>query len=241
MSDETLSPQLESWIEVAADSDFPIQNLPLGVFESSEGRHAATIVGDTVIDLHALSNAGLLAGVPDSRLLQQPSLNAFLERGRTTGSALRARLSHLLRRDGDASLREIATGELLRERDGVSMLVPVVIGDYVDFYSSLEHATNLGRLFRPGGDPLLPNWRWIPIGYHGRSATVQIDGETVVRPKGQRKAPDVQAPTFGPSTMLDIELEMGFVTGHGNARSVPIPVHEAERHIAGLVLVNDWS
>jgi fumarylacetoacetase len=241
MSDETLSPQLESWIDVAADSDFPIQNLPLGVVAAPGGHHAATIVGETVVDLYGCSKAGLLDGVADSHLLLQPTLNAFLERGRAAGAALRARLSHLLRVNGDASLRESATHALLFERDRVSPLLPVAVGDYVDFYSSLEHATNLGKLFRPGGDPLLPNWRWIPIGYHGRSATLQIDGDPVVRPNGQRKAPDAQAPSFGPSSMLDIELEVGFVTGKGNGRSVPIPIDDAERHIAGLVLVNDWS
>jgi fumarylacetoacetase len=241
MSDETLSFQRESWIDVAADSDFPIQNLPLGVVASFGEPHAATIVGNTIVDLYALSKAGLLDAVPDAELLQRPALNAFLARGRVAGTRLRRRLSDLLRRDGDPALREGATHAFLFEHERVASLVPVDVGDYVDFYSSLEHATNLGKLFRPGGDPLLPNWRWIPIGYHGRSATIQIDGQPVVRPNGQRKAPDAQAPGFGPSTMLDIELEVGFVTGQGNAPSTPIPVDQAEQHIAGIVLVNDWS
>ncbi|HXM06008.1 MAG TPA: fumarylacetoacetate hydrolase family protein, partial [Candidatus Acidoferrum sp.] len=241
MSDDTLSPQRESWIDVASGSDFPIQNLPLGVVASFGEPHAATIVGDTIVDLYALSKAGLLEDVPDAELLQRPTLNAFVRRGRASGTALRQRLSDLLRYDGDPALREGATHAFLFERDRVASLVPVDVGDYVNFYSSLEHATNLGKLFRPGGDPLLPNWRWIPIGYHGRSATIQIDGQPVVRPNGQRKAPDAQAPGFGASTMLDIELEVGFVTGQGNAPSTPIPVDEAEQHIAGIVLVNDWS
>jgi fumarylacetoacetase len=241
MSDETLSPQRESWLDVAADSDFPIQNLPLGVVESFGERHAATVVGDTIVDIHALSKAGLLDDVPGAESLQQPALNKFLERGRAAGTALRRRLSDLLRSDGDPALREGATHAFLFERERVTSVLPVEIGDYVDFYSSLEHATNLGKLFRPGGDPLLPNWRWIPIGYHGRSATVQIDGRQVVRPNGQRKAPDAQTPGFGPSTMLDIELELGFVTGEGNESGRPIAIDQAERHIAGVVLVNDWS
>ncbi|HEY3675030.1 MAG TPA: hypothetical protein VGK84_03485, partial [Candidatus Tumulicola sp.] len=203
MSDETLSTQRESWIEVANNSDFPIQNLPLGVVDSFGEQHAATIVGDTVVDLYALSKAGLLEDVPHAELLRRATLNAFLERGRAVGAALRHRLSDLLRRDGDPALRQGATHAFLFERERVSSLVPVDVGDYVDFYSSLEHATNLGKLFRPGGDPLLPNWRWIPIGYHGRSATIQIDGQAVVRPKGQHKAPNAQAPGFGPSAMLD--------------------------------------
>jgi fumarylacetoacetase len=241
MNDETLAPQRESWIEVTADSDFPIQNLPLGMVAAPGGAHAATIVGETVVDLYALSKAGLLDEIPNAELLQRPTLNAFLDLGRAAGTALRRRLSDLLRRDGDPALRESAVRAFLIEHSRVSSLVPVDVGDYVDFYSSLEHATNLGKLFRPGGDPLLPNWRWIPIGYHGRSATIQIDGEPVVRPNGQRKAPDAQAPSFGPSAMLDIELEVGFVTGKGNARSTPIPIDEAEEHIGGVVLVNDWS
>jgi fumarylacetoacetase len=240
MTDETLSPQLESWIDVARDSDFPIQNLPLGVYASPAGPHAATIVGETLVDLYALSQTGLLDGACESQSLQRPSLNAFLAQGRAAGTALRRRLSHLLRTDGDSALRERA-GDLLIDGRDAHMLVPVDIGDYVDFYSSLEHATNLGKLFRPGGEPLLPNWRWIPIGYHGRSATIQIDGEPVARPKGQRKPPDAAAPSFGPSTMLDIELEVGFVTGKGTGREGPIAVTHAEEHIAGLVLVNDWS
>ncbi|HKU81321.1 MAG TPA: fumarylacetoacetase, partial [Candidatus Tumulicola sp.] len=126
------------------------------------------------------------------------------------------------------------------QRD-VSMKLPFEIGDYVDFYSSLEHATNLGRLFRPDGDPLLPNWRWIPIGYHGRAGTVVVDGTPIVRPSGQRKAPGASAPQFGPTTQLDIELELGFFTSVPNALGVPIPVTAALGHIAGIVLVNDWS
>lgn len=121
------------------------------------------------------------------------------------------------------------------------MLLPVSIGDYVDFYSSIEHATNLGKLFRPDAEPLLPNWRWIPIGYHGRSATVVVSGTPIVRPSGQRKPPSEARPVFGPSTMLDIELELGFITGAGNAVGVPIPVDAALDHVAGFVLVNDWS
>jgi fumarylacetoacetase len=241
MSDDTLSPRLESWIDVGPDSDFPIQNLPLGVFATPNGPHVATVVGDTLIDLNALSKTGMLDDACDPQLLQRPVLNAFLAAGRAGGSALRRRISELLRRDGDSRLRESGGRDILIDRNSVSMLVPVDVGDYVDFYSSLEHATNLGKLFRPGGDPLLPNWRWIPIGYHGRSGTIQIDGQPVVRPHGQRKAPDAPSPSFGPSTMLDIELEVGFVTGQGNGDGVPITVEAAERHIAGLVLVNDWS
>ena len=240
---DTTSPALESWLEVAPDSDFPIQNLPLGVFvrERETTGRIGTAIGDRIVDLRAVAESGLLDGACDRRLLERQRLNALFARGRDTLRALRRRLSMLLRRDGDPALRLANADFFFVPRDGTRMLLPVEVGDYVDFYSSLEHATNLGRLFRPDAEPLLPNWRWMPIGYHGRSATIVVDGTPIVRPSGQRKPKDAPAPVFGPSAMLDIELEMGFVVGRGNALGAPIPVGAALEHIAGFVLVNDWS
>ena len=240
MSGATTDPTLESWIEVAPDSDFPIQNLPLGVVERDARACIATIVGDRIVDLRAASERGLLDGAADPAALAQSSLNALFAAGRDATLRLRERLSSLLRAGGDPALRDAASGLAFDARDA-RMRVPVEVGDYVDFYSSLEHATNLGRLFRPDGDPLLPNWRWIPIGYHGRSGTIVVDETPVVRPSGQRKPPQAGAPTFGPTAMLDIELELGFFAGRGNALGVPIGVNQARAHIAGTVLVNDWS
>lgn len=241
MSDATTDPSLESWIPASPHDDFPIQNLPLGVFDAGAGARIGTIVGERAIDLRACADAGLLDGVADRALLQAASLNALFAAGRPVLRALRARLSELLREGGDAALRERNVDALCPPQSRANMLLPLEIGDYVDFYSSLEHATNLGRLFRPDGEPLLPNWRWIPIGYHGRSATIVVDGTPIVRPKGQRKPPSADVPSFGPSTMLDIELEVGFFCGRPNALGVPIPVRDAFDHIAGFVLVNDWS
>jgi fumarylacetoacetase len=242
-SGDTTAVGLESWIEVSAESDFPIQNLPLGVF-AREGEGAGRIgmaIGERILDLRVVAESGLVDGVCDRRLLVQPRLNELFAAGRERLRALRERISALLRRDGDAALRMANADFFFVRRRDARMLLPAEIGDYVDFYSSLEHATNLGRLFRPDGEPLLPNWRWMPVGYHGRSGSIVVDGTPIVRPDGQRKPPGAQTPTFGATAMLDIELEVGFFTGRGNALGVPIPAEEALQHIAGLVLVNDWS
>ncbi|HTU81660.1 MAG TPA: fumarylacetoacetase [Candidatus Acidoferrales bacterium] len=241
MTIATTDPALESWIGVAADDDFPIQNLPLGVFLRDGDRRIGSAIGDRVVDLRALAESGMLDGWCDRALLCAATLNPLFASGRETMGRLRERLCSLLRAGGDPGLRDNDAEAFLVDRHAARMVLPVEIGDYVDFYSSIEHATNLGRLFRPDGEPLLPNWRWIPIGYHGRSATVVVDGTPVVRPQGQRKAPDAPEPSFGPSAMLDIELEVGFFTARGNALGEPIAIADASRHVAGMVLVNDWS
>ncbi|HTA38269.1 MAG TPA: fumarylacetoacetase [Candidatus Acidoferrales bacterium] len=230
----------QSWIEVAPASDFPIENLPFGAFSEGGGApRPGVAIGTQIVDLRALAASGMLDGACDRELLDGGTLNALFEADRWR--AVRSRVADLLREGGDPALRDAAHDRILVAQSDAAMHVPVAIGDYVDFYSSLEHATNLGRLFRPDGDPLLPNWRWIPIGYHGRSSTVVIDGTPVVRPNGQRKAPADAQPSFGPSRSLDIELELGFITSRGNALGEPIPVAHARKHVAGFVLVNDWS
>ncbi len=235
-------PSLESWIAVAPGSDFPIQNLPLGVLRAPGGTaRIGVAIGERILDLYALAEAGLLDGACEREHALAPRLNGLFGAGRPALRTLRERLSALLRREGDPALRRQNADAFFVELASARMELPVEIGDYVDFYSSIEHATNLGRLFRPDGEPLMPNWRWIPIGYHGRSATIVVDGTPIVRPSGQRKPPDAAEPTFGPTRMLDIELEMGFFTARGNALGVPIPVGEAMDRIAGFVLVNDWS
>lgn len=227
----------ESWVEVPEGSDFPIENLPFGMFRRDLGELArpGVAIGEQIVDLIALHELGVM------RLrrheLDATSLNPFLGPDRL--SAIRTRVSGLLTA-GNTEISAQADA-VLRRQDEVEMLLPVEVGDYVDFYSSEQHATNLGRLFRPDGDPLLPNWKHIPIGYHGRSSTIVPSGTAVRRPSGQRKARDAAAPGFGPSQRLDIELEVGFVTGEANPMGEPIPVDVAERHIAGVVLVNDWS
>jgi fumarylacetoacetase len=236
-------PVLRSWVPSSASGDFPIQNLPYGLFREGGPAHPGVAIGDFVLDLRALAAAGLFApSVANApALFAEPSLNALAASGRATWRALRARLSELLA-EGNRELLEAGIAErALVRRDAVEMLLPLAIGDYVDFYSSLEHATNLGKILRPGSEPLLPNWRHLPVGYHGRSGTVVVSGTPVVRPAGQRKSPDVAAPDFGPSRMLDFELEMGFVTGNGPGLGVPIAIEHASDFIFGAVLVNDWS
>ncbi|HEY2474656.1 MAG TPA: fumarylacetoacetase [Candidatus Cybelea sp.] len=238
---ETTDARLDSWIEVEPESDFPVQNLPFGVFERDGVARIGVAIGAFVLDLAALAETGMLDDVCEGELLTAPVLNPLLAAGREVWAALRERLSQLLRTGGDPRLAQRRRDQFFHAQDAVAMRVPMEIGDYVDFYSSLEHATNLGRLFRPNAEALMPNWRWLPVGYHGRSSTIVIDGTPIRRPQGQRKAPAVASPEFGPSRRLDIELEMGFVTGPGNRLGVPIPVSDAREHIFGMLLVNDWS
>ena len=240
MTDPTIDPALRSWVPVDRDSDFPIQNLPFGVF-SSAGRspRVGVGIGGAIVDVSALANAGVFddASLP-AGLFSAATLNPFLELGKSAWDSVRRDLSSLL---ADTAQRPSLSPEaFLVPVADAQMHLPVDVGDYVDFYSSLEHATNVGRLFRPDQPPLLPNWRHLPIGYHGRSSSIVVDGTPIVRPSGQRKPPDGD-PVFGPTRRLDIELEVGFITGNGGALGVPISVDDAEDHIFGLVLVNDWS
>ncbi len=244
MTDFTVDPALGSWIPAPVDSEFPIQNLPYGVFRTADGRaRVGVAIGNRIFDLDAAAEAGLFADYVDLPwgVFAHGSLNAFLELGRAVWRSVRRRVSDLLSFDN----REIRDVWGLAERvlvpmPDAEMLLPFQPGDYVDFYSSLEHATNLGRMFRPDAEPLLPNWRWLPVGYHGRASTVMVSGSPVIRPRGQLKLGDAP-PVEGPTGALDFELEVGFVTGPGNAPGEPIPVERAEEHIFGMVLVNDWS
>ncbi|MBV9333462.1 MAG: fumarylacetoacetase [Candidatus Eremiobacteraeota bacterium] len=232
----------ESWLPVPIESDFPIENLPFGVFSVERAlRRIGVAIGEKILDCRAVADAGWFDDCCERELLEAPELNPFLAAGQTVWRAVRGRLSELLRAGGDPRLRDAGPEHFLIDRVRATMHVPMEIGDYVDFYSSIEHATNLGRLFRPNAEALLPNWRWLPVGYHGRSSTIVIDGTPVRRPCGQRKPPNAAVPEFGPSRRLDIELEMGFVTGPGNALGTPIAADDAREHIFGLLLVNDWS
>ena len=238
MSDPTLDPQLESWIPVPDGSDFPVQNLPFGVFSARRrSRRLGVAVGDHIVDLDALAAAGLFAGTGATEALREQTLNAYLALGPGVWTPVRAILSDLL---SGAPPEGLAADAFVVPTAEASLHLPAAVGDYVDFYSSLEHATNLGRMFRPNEPPLLPNWRHLPVGYHGRASSIVPSGADVVRPSGQRPGPH-GTPTFGPSEKLDIELEVGFLTGPGNDLGTAIAADEAEGHIFGLVLVNDWS
>ncbi len=234
---------ITSWVPVPAGSDFSIYNLPYGAFTRNGRAHLGIAIGTKILDLFVLADSGLVDGVCNRELLLTGQLNPFLAAGPKVWKALRLHVASLLRADdsGSAALRERNTNEFFVEQRDATMIVPMEIGDYVDFYSSLEHATNLGKILRPGTEPLMPNWRYLPIGYHGRASTIVVDGTPIVRPSGQRKPPGSDVPLFGPSQRLDIELEVGFVTGPGNELAAPISPARARDHIFGLVLVNDWS
>jgi len=238
-----LKQQSESWVPIPAGSDFPLENLPYGVFRAENGEnHIGVAIGDSIFDLREAAAAGLFdRALPDCAPLGAPTLNQLLAFGRATWSAIRVRAKQLLSSDGEAVHRaKNAERMVIKQRD-VMLKLPFEVSDYVDFYSSIEHATNLGKILRPGTEPLLPNWRYLPIGYHGRASSVVVDGTLVVRPNGQSKPPDTNSPAFGPTKALDIELEMGFVTGRSTRLGEPIPVEQAREHIFGLVIVNDWS
>ncbi|WP_209121307.1 fumarylacetoacetase [Alkalihalobacillus sp. BA299] len=237
---------MKSFINVKPESHFPIQNLPYGVFRPRHGGkpRIGVAIGEYVLDLSVLEKAGLLkeTGVEDRGIFDQPSLNPFMALGKNVWKKVREILQHLLNEDepalrDDPWLRRAA----LRKQSDVELLLPAQIGDYTDFYASKEHATNVGTMFRGKENALMPNWTHLPVGYHGRSSSVVISGTDVHRPKGQMKPLDKDQPIFGPSQQLDIELEMGWFIGLGNERGQPIPIKNAEEHIFGLVLVNDWS
>lgn len=236
-------PSLRSWIPVSENSHFPIQNLPFGVFSVGEASpRVGVAIGDFVLDLHTLFESGKLRvpGLVDN-VFAASSLNPFIACGRTVWTDVRNAVSALLREDSgelrdNASLRDQA----LISRADVVLHLPIEIADYVDFYSSEYHATNVGRMFRPDS-PLMPNWKHLPVGYNGRSSSVVVSGTPIRRPMGQTKADDAAAPSYGPSRLLDFELEVGFFVGVETPLGSQLTVSDAEGAIFGLCLVNDWS
>jgi fumarylacetoacetase len=244
--DHTNDPALRSWLPMPADTHFPIQNLPFGVFRRPDqaGRHIGVAIGDMVLDLRVSEAMALLVGLPVQVLaaLRSETLNDFLALGRSAWTATRTAVSQLLRSD-EASLRDDSSMRdlVLLPQSAVAMVMPVRIGDYTDFYSSREHATNVGTMLRGADNALQPNWLHLPVAYHGRASSIVLSGTDLHRPCGQARADDTAAPTFGPSRNLDFELEMGYLVGPGNELGHPISVAEARDQIFGLVLVNDWS
>ena len=208
-----------------AVTDFPIENLPFGVVERDGEAHICTAIGDSILDLHSCTRDGLI----DEPALLQPVLNAFMAKNATV--AVKQRIRKLLH----GNLED----HLVPMKDA-KMLLPVRIGDYTDFYASIHHATNVGSMFRPD-NPLLPNYKWIPIGYHGRSSSIVVSGTLVKRPHGQTRDDHAAEPTFGPSKRLDYEMELGMLIGRGNHLGQPIAVEDALDHVFGFCLVNDWS
>ena len=251
----TNDPALKSWVESANDpeTDFPIQNLPFGVFTPPSGtkpetgtaseRRIGVAIGDQILDVRGAVEARLLDDCsPAARCaLSATSLNDFMRLGRAEWASVRTVLSRLLERDtptlrDDSAQREM----LLVSQDEATMHLPAVIGDFTDFYAAIHHATNVGSMFRPD-NPLMPNYRHLPVGYHGRASSIVVDGTPVRRPMGQTKADDAEQPVFGPCRLLDYELEMGAFIGPGNELGRRIPIDRAMDHLFGIVLLNDWS
>ena len=241
---ETHEPTLTSWLVSANDgkTDFPIQNLPFGVFRvtgSSESFRCGVAIGNQIIDLQKLAATDILKGQAAEALslCQTDSLKPFMASGQTLWSALRQALSQLLRNDSE---HQSEVSGCLVSQSQAEYQLPCSIGDYTDFYSSIHHATAVGSLFRPD-NPLLPNYKWVPIGYHGRASSIAISGTDFHRPAGQTRKPDEESPSFGPCQRLDYELEMGIFIGPGNPAGSTLPLDHSEQHIFGLCLLNDWS
>jgi fumarylacetoacetase len=234
---------LKSFIDIAPDSHFPLENLPFGVFKPRDGAaRIGVALGEYVVDLAALQGAGHFPDLEDRQLFARDSLNDFLALGRPARKRVREILQKLLAAETptlreDKKLREQA----FHRQSDVSMQLPAKIGNYTDFYSSYHHAHNVGTMLRGPENALMPNWKWLPVAYHGRASSVVVSGNEVRRPKGQIKPPDAPSPVFGPSKSLDYELEMAFLIGPGNSLGHPVPIDQAADHIFGFVLMNDWS
>ena len=232
-------PAATSWVTGTVDSGFPLQNLPYGACRVGERRFLGVRIGASVLDLRATAATGLFADLDEEVIdaLASPDLGPLLAAGRPAWRAARERIGGLLVSGSPEA--DAVTGLLVPAAD-VELGLPFPVADYVDFYSSLDHASNIGRMFRPDAEPLLPNWRHLPVGYHGRAGTVVVSGTSVLRPSGQRLADDGGV-VSGPTGKLDIELEVGFVLGGSTAMGEPIPTTAVRDHVFGVVLVNDWS
>jgi fumarylacetoacetase len=241
---ETHDIHLRSWVASAnlAGCDFPIQNLPFAVFrrkDTHEAFRGGIAIGDQILDLAAVAQTHVFDGVAAEAVKKgaQDKLNALMEMGSQAWHGLRLAVSRALR---EGAKEESVLKHCLVPQANAVYDVPARIGDYTDFYTSIHHATNIGRQFRPE-NPLLPNYKWVPIGYHGRASSIGVSGQTFARPKGQVKGPDMEVPVLAASKRLDIELELGVFIGQGNAQGVPIEIQNAENHVFGICLLNDWS
>ncbi|MCX6287586.1 MAG: fumarylacetoacetase [Bacteroidetes bacterium] len=242
--DKMIDPALKSWLPVETGSDFPIQNLPFGIFKVGvRSPHAATRIGDTVIDLFTLAEHGFLDGLGiNPGVFNYPYLNPFIELGKPIWRSQRKQLFLLFGSENTEARERISdTNDVLYNISLVQMLMPVKVGDYTDFYSSIEHATNVGMMFRDPANALLPNWKHLPVGYHGRSSSIVVSETAIHRPKGQIKPSDSDTPVFGPTNELDFELEMAFITGKKTALGTSVSTVDAEDHIFGMLLFNDLS
>ncbi|MDB2674973.1 fumarylacetoacetase [Flavobacteriales bacterium] len=234
---EANNPLLKTWISVPAGSDFPIQNIPFGIANINGSKVAVSRIGNTVINLSKVFELDLFNGILTENLFNSDVLNPFLKKDKTTWRAVRNQLSIIFQDENYKS----TLADALHDLDEVSMQMPVKVGDYTDFYSSRQHAYNVGCMFRDPDNALLPNWLHIPVGYHGRASSIILSGQDIYRPKGQQMPVDATSPVFGPCKLLDFELEMAFITGEGKALGQHIDISETEDYIFGMVIFNDWS
>lgn len=238
------NPQLKSWVEVNPGSDFPIQNLPFGIFKTNDRTaRAGVAIGEYILDLAAIAESELFNSLSfDKTVFSKCTLNDFIALGKFVTNAVRERVSDLLNAE-NSELRDNAElkAKALVKQSEAEMLIPVHVPNYTDFYSSKEHATNVGIMFRDPANALLPNWKHLPVGYHGRASSIVVSGTPIHRPKGQTKADDAPAPSFGPCKLLDFELEMAFITGKATKLGESISTANADDYIFGMVLFNDWS
>lgn len=235
---------LQTWVDIPDNSDFTIQNLPFGIFrQGNRNPRVGVAIGNHVLDLSYLFKKGYLDDLfINNNVFRSRYLNKFIRLGKPYWTTTRNRIIELL---------DVDNGELRDQSEDVKnalipvkkieLLSPVKVNNYTDFYSSLEHASNVGKMFRPDGDPLLPNWKHLPVAYHGRASSIVLSGTPVRRPKGQLMPAGAEKPVFGASKLLDFELEMAFIVGHENTLGEPVPVSEAENHIFGMLIFNDWS
>ncbi|MDH3244174.1 MAG: fumarylacetoacetase, partial [Saprospiraceae bacterium] len=235
-----MTPSMNTWKSIIKESEFSLQNLPFGIFSSNRRQpRVGVALGDEIIDLAALHDIGLLGDLEIKKsVLINSSLNDFIGLGRKATTKVRSILQQHLN-DPKSELKDYPS--LFVQQSNAKMHLPVKIGDYTDFYSSIDHARNVGKLFRDPKNALLPNWRHLPVAYHGRSSSIIVSGEDIIRPKGQVKQDENLSPVFGPTQRLDFELEMGFIIGKDSQMGSSITTAEAEDYIFGLVLVNDWS
>ncbi|PCJ82688.1 MAG: fumarylacetoacetase [Bacteroidetes bacterium] len=241
---EANNPNLTSWLEVPSNHDFPIQNIPFGIFSTSElSARTGVAIGGYVIDLSALYKTGLLSDLPFEEVdFTSNTLNSIINRGKSATTSLRNRLSELLNSETpDLRDSDSFRSKCVIDMSSVTMHMPIHVGDYTDCYSSEDHARNVGKMFRDPENALLPNWKHMPVAYHGRASSIVVSGTPIRRPNGQLKPSETEPPIYGPSRLLDFELEMAFITHPGKPLGNPISTSEADDYIFGMVLFNDWS
>lgn len=237
----TLNKNVTSWLDIPATSDFSIHNIPFGIYSDAAVKHrACSAIGDYIIDLYELSAHGLIKA--DKTLLEKEFLNDFIAEGKVCTVEVRNKIIALLT-DASSVLKsdKALFNAVFKKQDKVKMLLPVRVGDYTDFYSSIDHATNIGAMIRDPKNALMPNWKHLPVGYHGRASSICVSGHSFHRPKGQQKPADAELPVFGPSKLLDIELETAFIIGKATQLGETVSTAQADDHIFGMVLFNDWS